>query len=116
MATVKPRQSAATATQRHLIGGRMPHVPEPRPDPRWRAQAACAGRDPEIFYPPRSDGPTRYDQALSICRDCPVRAACLADALFVEGRSADQTRRYGVRGGTTAHERRRLAATRATRE
>ncbi|APZ81710.1 hypothetical protein NCPPB3778_56 [Rathayibacter phage NCPPB3778] len=46
----------------------------------WRQEAACArpGIDIEIFFP--HDDQDR-DQALSICRDCPVRRQCLDYAI-----------------------------------
>lgn len=68
----------------------------------WRWQAACArpGVDPELFFPaPGERG--KVDRAKRICAGCPVRGACLADALAVSG-SLD----YGIRGGTTREERR----------
>ena len=68
-------------------------------DPRWREQAKCAETDPEAFFPPPGTTP---HAAFRICASCPVRAECLTDAL---------TRRdnaYGVLGGLTANQRRKL--------
>jgi WhiB family redox-sensing transcriptional regulator len=44
--------------------------------------------------------------ARQVCRSCPVRVECLADALAEE---AEAAWRYGVRGGLTAGERAALA-------
>lgn len=92
--------------------------PRPQPyrsDHAWRLQAACSGMDPEEFFPvgdgddPNSPGrPERQavKQVKAICDDlCPVRQACLEDAIAV-GDS------YGIRGGMTAAERRRLVKAR----
>jgi WhiB family redox-sensing transcriptional regulator len=64
---------------------------------RWRASAACAGADPETFLPTRG---ASFDEALSYCRRCEVRAEC-QQAAFDLGRRA-----VGVWGGVSARERR----------
>lgn len=68
----------------------------------WRRRAACArpGVDPELFFPDQGER-GKVAQAKRICAGCPVRAACLADAL-----ATPATRDYGIRGGTTREERR----------
>jgi WhiB family redox-sensing transcriptional regulator len=64
----------------------------------WRALARCRGVDPEIFHPaPEDDGA----EAKAICALCPVREACLEDALM-------RREKDGVWGGLTARERRRV--------
>ncbi len=70
---------------------------------RWREQAACRETDPELFFPVAESGPVREAQvraAKQVCAGCPVRAECLAAAL---ARSP-----YGIAGGLTERERRRL--------
>jgi WhiB family redox-sensing transcriptional regulator len=67
----------------------------------WQSRAACQGTvtptgDP--FFTAGSE-----DQALGLCRVCPVEAACLAYAI-----STGQT--YGVWGGRRQQELRRLLA------
>jgi WhiB family redox-sensing transcriptional regulator len=42
------------------------------------AGATCAQVDPELWYPEKG-GSSRL--ALAMCRRCPIRAACLGDAL-----------------------------------
>lgn len=66
----------------------------------WRDRAACAGMDVRVFYT------LQPAKAKAICARCPVRAECLAVAMFFE---RDALRRHGVWGGLTPGERERLA-------
>lgn len=61
-------------------------------------RAACTGLDPAIFYPEDDDKDGR-DQALAICHGCPIEAECL------EARLGEK---WGIVGGTTANERKRM--------
>ncbi len=70
------------------------------PDVNWRADAACAGVDSEIFFPTSEDDKIT-EAAKAICEECPVREACLQYALATN-QSA------GVWGGLDAGERRRM--------
>jgi WhiB family redox-sensing transcriptional regulator len=67
-------------------------------DQRWRARAACAGVDPELFLTDRGASP---EPALVYCRRCEVRTECLQAALDLGQRA------FGVWGATSALERRR---------
>ncbi len=69
----------------------------------WSRLAACRGEDPELFFPIGSVGPAlaQIAAAKKICARCPVRASCLRFAL-VTGLD------YGIWGGLTEDERRRL--------
>ena len=67
-------------------------------DADWWLSAACAQTDPELFFPDKGDRPR---EAKKVCTRCAVRAECLDYALA-------QDRVYGVWGGTTERERRRL--------
>ncbi|MEU0336727.1 WhiB family transcriptional regulator [Streptomyces sp. NPDC006193] len=74
----------------------------------WRDEAACAGEDPELFFP-LSDSVAPDSQASSaraICRRCPVLLPCRSWA--IEHGEDD-----GIWGATTAAQRR--AIRRATR-
>ncbi|MFD6531556.1 WhiB family transcriptional regulator [Streptomyces sp. NPDC060184] len=71
------------------------------------AQAICAQTDPEIFFPERGEG-DKVRAAKQICLGCPVRRACLAEALATEG-NACADNRHGVVGGCTPRERARIA-------
>jgi len=66
--------------------------------PEWMAAGLCAEVDPDLFYP-ESGAPNR--DAKRICAGCDVRAKCLAYALA-------HRERFGVWGGTTERERRRM--------
>ncbi len=64
----------------------------------WQEQALCAETDPEAFFPEKG-GSTR--EAKKICTGCEVKAQCLEYAL-----SNDE--RFGIWGGLSERERRRL--------
>ena len=64
----------------------------------WQESARCRDYDPEIFFPEKG-GSSR--EAKRICADCPVRIECLNYALR-------RDERYGVWGGMSERERRRL--------
>lgn len=70
-------------------------------DPYWRDWAACAGSEPELFFPATGVTPRA---ALRTCGECPVRRPCLAYALDLG------TTLEGVWGGTTANQRRAMLA------
>lgn len=77
----------------------------------WRASAACRGEDPELFFPVSETAliaQMDIRRAKDICLGCPVRQACLDDAMDVEGRSG-VAYRHGIRGGLLASERAALA-------
>jgi WhiB family transcriptional regulator, redox-sensing transcriptional regulator len=64
----------------------------------WRKQAVCAEADPEAFFPEKG-GSTHA--AKKICQRCDVRDACLEFAL-------KHDERFGIWGGLSERERRRL--------
>ena len=64
----------------------------------WAAYAACRSADPELFFPGTDSASS---EAVKICRSCAVQNQCLAWAL-------DNRVRYGVWGGLTEQQRRRL--------
>jgi hypothetical protein len=64
----------------------------------WTAEAACAGTDVEIFFPPKGGTP---GAAKAVCAGCPVIADCLVDALGAPWLD-------GVWAATTVGDRRRL--------
>ncbi len=75
-----------------------------RPDSlEWQGQANCLGVDPDLFFPERGAS-TR--EAKSICAACLVQADCLEYAL-------DHGEKFGIWGGTSERERRRLRRARA---
>ena len=66
--------------------------------------AACAGHDPELWFP---TPPGDYTTARGICETCPIRDRCLAYAMRREGHG-HWTNRHGMWGGKTPDERWRM--------
>lgn len=66
--------------------------------PEWYEDARCAQTGPAAFFPNKGQSPR---EAKKVCRACPVREQCLAYAL-------ENGERWGVWGGTTDEERRKL--------
>ena len=64
----------------------------------WHEKARCKGWDPEIFYPDRG---VPSASAKAICRECPVQHACLEYAL-------ERDERFGIWGGFSERERRKM--------
>lgn len=75
-----------------------------RPQVDWHLRAKCSEADPELFFPTNSNGDTaaQISEAKVWCSKCEVAADCL----FVALRGRHQ---FGVWGGTSAVDRRRLA-------
>ena len=67
-------------------------------DLAWQDQALCAQTDPEAFFPEKG-GSTR--EAKKVCSSCDVRSECLEYALAND-------ERFGIWGGLSERERRRL--------
>ena len=69
-------------------------------DRSWMPAGLCRGMDPQhaarVFFPVQGESQA---PARAVCADCPVRAACLDYGM-------DEN--YGVWGGTSERERRRL--------
>lgn len=82
------------------------------PAPDWLDQARCAGRPLEVFFPTASAKETKnragtWTRARAVCNLCPVRAECLAWAMKLE---TSDNLRFGMYGGLTPKQRRRLHA------
>lgn len=58
---------------------------------------ACNGLDPEVFYP-EEDNADLVEIAKQICNVCPIRVACLEQAI-------SQAEEFGIWGGLTKSER-----------
>ena len=65
---------------------------------QWQDRALCAQTDPEAFFPEKG-GSTR--EAKRICQGCEVKPECLEYAL-------QNDERFGIWGGLSERERRRL--------
>ena len=72
-------------------------------DQGWQARSNCMGVDPDLFFPERGAS-TR--EAKEVCRGCVVREECLEYAL-------DNGEKFGIWGGLSERERRRLRRVRA---
>jgi len=66
--------------------------------PEWQERALCSQTDPEAFFPEKG-GSTR--EAKRICSRCEVKGECLEYAL-------GHDERFGIWGGLSERERRRL--------
>jgi WhiB family redox-sensing transcriptional regulator len=72
-------------------------------DRGWQSRANCMGVDPDLFFPERGAS-TR--EAKEVCRGCVAREDCLEYAL-------DNGEKFGIWGGMSERERRRLRRARA---
>lgn len=70
----------------------------PSPPDMWQHRANCFGVDPDVFFPISEED---AGVALAYCKGCKIREMCLAWAL-------KNGERYGVWGGLTEQQRRRL--------
>ena len=70
----------------------------PSPPDLWQDRAACFGIDPDVFFP---DLRGRGRAGARVLRRCRIREECLAWAL-------KNGERYGVWGGLTEQQRRRV--------
>lgn len=94
----EPKQLKVT-----VFGGGSIQLPEAAlPMGPWVKDAACKGVDTGLFYPERGE-PTRH--ALEVCKPCTVKAECLQYAI-------DNSERWGVWGGMTERQRRRIRSDR----
>lgn len=73
------------------------------PVQRWQENANCLGVDPDLFFPERGAS-TR--EAKGVCAGCEVRLECLEYAL-------GSGEKFGIWGGLSERERRRLRRQRA---
>jgi hypothetical protein len=71
--------------------------------PAWMDSAACRDGDPSDFFPEKGG---TAERARAVCRECPVRQACLQWAV-------DTGEEHGVYGGMVPGDRRRIPPTSA---
>lgn len=72
------------------------------PSPEWTRRALCAEVDPDIFFPEVGDD---VEKVKRICKTCDVREECLKYSL-------DNDERFGIWGGLSEINRRKLRAER----
>jgi hypothetical protein len=70
-------------------------------DHSWRDDAACLEQFTDMWFPDRGHWTDANTMAVSVCRECPVRAMCLEAAL-------DDPEQIGIRGALTGQQRSKL--------
>jgi WhiB family redox-sensing transcriptional regulator len=68
----------------------------------WRSKGLCRGKDTDLWYPGRGGD---QEPAKQVCAVCPVQEACLEYALAAR-------ERFGIWGGASERERRRMIRSR----
>jgi WhiB family redox-sensing transcriptional regulator len=91
--------SSDTEAEAHRLTRRLDSMTS-REGVEWQDDALCAQTDSEMFFPEKG-GSTR--DAKKVCSACEVREKCLEYALFTG-------QRYGIWGGLSERERRRMSA------
>ncbi|MEI7888247.1 MAG: WhiB family transcriptional regulator [Actinomycetes bacterium] len=76
---------------------------ETDPEKSWQVLSNCLGVDPDLFFPER--GASTKD-AKAVCQGCVVREDCLEYAL-------SNREKFGIWGGLSERERRRIRRERA---
>ncbi len=76
----------------------------------WWERAACLGLDTSLFFPARGESTAAAE---ALCASCPVREDCLWHAL---GPVGGRSERFGIWGGSSERQRRRLRRARASVE
>lgn len=85
---------------RWSLGAAGPVLSAAEPVP-WYHRGACKDMDLRLFFPELGE---TGEKARRICAGCPVRRACLDEAMQQE-KGLGVTLRHGVRGGLTGPER-----------
>jgi WhiB family transcriptional regulator, redox-sensing transcriptional regulator len=70
----------------------------------WQDSASCTGADADLFFPERGASTRRAKQ---ICAECTVRVECLEYAICTG-------EKFGIWGGLSERERRRIRKERST--
>lgn len=94
-----PQESSNRSAARREVAAVLTNLIDPDAEPLpWQEEALCAQTDPEAFFPEKG-GSTR--EAKRVCNKCEVRGDCLSYSLTHE-------ERFGIWGGLSERERRRL--------
>lgn len=95
-----PRRPLVSCVQRVVADGQVLHLPAAADSgtSSWREQALCQQTDPELFFPEKGESAVPAKQ---VCGRCPVQRDCLDYALAND-------ERFGVWGGTSELDRRRM--------
>ncbi len=95
-----------TDPRRGRLPGHAPPASQATPPVAALPDRACAGADPELFFP-EGRGIASYDEARKLCHRCPHRQPCLEWAL-------ETGQGFGMWGATTPEERREMRRKRRT--
>jgi WhiB family redox-sensing transcriptional regulator len=79
------------------VNGRR-HADQEQRENEWMDLGNCQGLNPDLFFPARGASTT---EAKAVCRQCVVQEQCLEYALT-------HRERFGIWGGLSERERRRL--------
>jgi WhiB family redox-sensing transcriptional regulator len=93
-----PIRPEATSSQAPTSGPKITLASGENLELSWQERSLCAQTDPEAFFP-ENGGSTR--EAKRVCLSCDVRSECLEYALAHD-------ERFGIWGGLSERERRRL--------
>ena len=93
-----PIRPEATSSQGPTSGPKITLASGENLELSWQERSLCAQTDPEAFFPEKG-GSTR--EAKRVCLSCDVRSECLEYALAHD-------ERFGILGGLSERERRRL--------
>ena len=77
----------------------------------WREDAKCLGVEHTVFFPPTTHFEDRFDAAKNVCEGCTVRKQCLQLVINLD----ESDDRWGVFGGKTPNERKKLREQRRLR-
>lgn len=69
------------------------------PPKTWKDEGACISVGTDLFFPEEEDGPAQVRTVQQVCHECPVAVECRAAGMLEE---------YGIWGGLTAKERKRI--------
>lgn len=74
-------------------------------DREWQRQGRCRGSDPDPWFPQRGDNKQHVEIAKAICNTCPVQQRCGEYGIA-------NNEEFGVWGGLTGRERRKIRSRR----
>lgn len=66
----------------------------------WNLKGLCKNFETDLFYPEPGES-EKSKKACSVCKNCPVRAECLTEAL-------ENSEQFGIWGGFTLRQRRKI--------
>lgn len=76
----------------------------------WQINAACRGKNTEMFFPPADENESRTPSAAAIAAAVPAKRICFACPVVTDclNWAIESRQRSGIFGGLTSYERRQL--------